>query len=112
MIVYKSNKNKRDYKVSSREYQYLREQISVAMRNTKLGTKTPHSEQTKQKISAALINKPKTKEHSKKVWESRNKNGNNIPWNKGKIGVQPVSDETREKMRQARLGKTYKKIKE
>ena len=112
MVVYKSKKNQREYKVSSREYQLLREQISSMMSVIKTGTQTPHTAQTKQKIKIALTGKPKTKEHSKKIWESRNKNGKNIPWNKGLIGVQCVTEETKEKMRQARLGKKYKKIKD
>jgi hypothetical protein len=105
MVVYKSKKNQREYKISSREYQSIREDISVIMRDLKTGKKTPHSFETKQKIKKALLGKKKTEEHTTKIWEARNRNGNNIPWNKGLKGVQIVSDETREKMRLAHLGK-------
>ena len=108
MVVYKSKKNQREYKISSREYQLIREDISVIMRDLKTGGKTPHSEETKLKIKVALTGKKKTDEHTTKIWEARNKNGNNIPWNKGLKGVQIVSNETREKMRLAHLGKKYK----
>jgi hypothetical protein len=108
MVVYKSKKNQREYKISSREYQLIREDISIIMRELKTGGKTPHSAETKLKIKTALTGKKKSKEHTTKIWEARNRNGNNIPWNKGLKGVQTVSDETREKMRLAHLGKKYK----
>lgn len=108
MVVYKSKKNQRTYKISSREYQSIRETASNVMREIKTGGKTPHSEETKLKIKIALTGKKKTSDHTKKVWETRNRNGNNIPWNKGLAGVQIVTDATREKMRLAHLGKKYK----
>jgi hypothetical protein len=108
MVVYKSKKNQRTYKISSREYQSIRETASSVMREIKTGGKTPHSEETKLKIKIALTGKKKTSDHTKKVWETRNRNGNNIPWNKGLTGVQIVTDATREKMRLAHLGKKYK----
>jgi len=108
MVVYKSKKNQRTYKISSREYQSIRETASSVMREIKTGGKTPHSEETKLKIKIALTGKKKTSDHTKKVWETRNRNGNNIPWNKGFTGVQIVTDATREKMRLAHLGKKYK----
>jgi hypothetical protein len=108
MVVYKSKKNQRTYKISSREYQSIRETASSVMREIKTGGKTPHSEETKLKIKIALTGKKKTSDHTKKVWETRNRNGNNIPWTKGLTGVQIVTDATREKMRLAHLGKKYK----
>lgn len=62
------------------------------------------------KVSAGLTGKPKSEEHKKKLSEAGK---GNIPWNKGKTGVQaasrkgvPVSDETRAKMSESHKGKT------
>lgn len=61
------------------------------------------------KISAALKGKPKSEEHKKKL---SNAGKGNIPWNKGKTGVQEsarkgvkVSDEVRAKMSASHKGK-------
>jgi hypothetical protein len=48
----------------------------------------PHSEETKQKLSEA-----------RKNWFAKG----NVAWNKGKKGVQQVSEETRQKLREAAL---------
>ena len=61
MIVYKSKKNQREYKISSREYQLIREDISILMRELKTGGKTPHSAETKLKIKTALTGKKSLK---------------------------------------------------
>ena len=109
MVVYKSKKNQRTYKISAREYESLRLDVIEIIRDTQLNReKWTHTPKTKQKIKAALMGKKKSKEHTTKIWESRNRNGNNIPWNKGLTGVQIVTDATREKMRLAHLGKKYK----
>ena len=62
------------------------------------------------KISAALKGKPKSEEHKKKLSEAGR---GNVPWNKGKTGVQAssrkgvrVSDEVRAKMSASHKGKT------
>ena len=62
------------------------------------------------KISAALKGKSKSDEHKQKLSEAGK---GNIPWNKGKVGVQVsprkgvkgVSDETRNKMSESHKGK-------
>jgi len=61
------------------------------------------------KISAALKGKPKSDEHKKKLSDAGK---GNVPWNKGKTGVQEssrkgvkVSDEVRAKMSAAHKGK-------
>lgn len=61
------------------------------------------------KISATLKGKPKSEEHRKNISESLK---GNIPWNKGKTGVQPsptkgtrMSDEQRKKISDAQKGK-------
>lgn len=61
------------------------------------------------KISAALKGKPKSEEHKKKL---SNAGKGNIPWNKGKTGVQEsarkgvkVSDEVRAKMSASHKGR-------
>jgi len=109
MVVYKSKKNQRTYKISAREYESLRLDVIEIIRDTQLNReKWTHTPKTKQKIKAALMGKKKSKEHTTKIWESRNRNGNNIPWNKGVIGIIKDSDETKEKKRLAHLGKKRK----
>jgi hypothetical protein len=106
MVVYKSKKNQREYKISAREYESLRLDVIEIIRETQLNReKWTHTPETKQKIKTALTGKKKSKEHTTKIWESRNRNGNNIPWNKGITGVIKDSEETRERKRQAQLGK-------
>lgn len=61
------------------------------------------------KVSAGLKGKPKSEEHKRKLSEAGR---GNVPWNKGKTGVQEsarkgvkVSDEVRAKMSEAHKGK-------
>jgi hypothetical protein len=106
MIVYKSKKNQRTYKVSSREYESIRLSVIDIIRETqKNRVRTPHSTETKQKISSALTGKIKTKQHVDNL--SKSLKGRKV-WNKDKRGVQTVSDVTKEKMRLAHLGKKRK----
>ena len=109
MVVYKSKKNQRTYKISAREYESLRLDVIKIIRDTQLNReKWTHTPETKQKIKTALTGKKKSKEHTTKIWESRNRNGNNIPWNKGVMDIIKDSDETKEKKRLAHLGKKRK----
>ena len=120
----------RNYKVSSREYQRLREEFKKKM-------SAPKSEETKRKISKALTGKIHSQDHKRKMsqslkgrepWnkgvahtkEARDKMSNSSKgrkaWNKGvahteetkrKISTgntgKKLSEETKEKMRQSRL---------
>jgi hypothetical protein len=61
------------------------EKYKVSGRKNKGVSRGPFSEEHKEKIRQSLIGKNKTKEHKKKISESSK---GNIPWNKGKKGVQ------------------------
>lgn len=106
MVTWKSKKNQRTYKISSREYESIRISVIDIIRETqKTRPRLPHSADTKEKISNSLKGKPKSKQHLENV--SKSLKGKS-PWNKGKTGVQKVSDETKEKMRLSHLGKKRK----
>jgi len=106
MVVYKSKKNQRIYKISSREYESIRLSVIDIIRETqKNRVRVAHSDETKQKISTALSGKTKTKQHVENL--SKSLKGRTV-WNKGKRGVQTVSEETKEKMRLAHIGKKRK----
>jgi hypothetical protein len=106
MVNWKSKKNQRTYKISSREYESLRLSVIDIIREIQKSRKhLPHSNKTKQKISTALSGKPKSKQHCENM--SKALKGRSV-WNKDKKGVQFVSDETKEKMRLAHLGKKRK----
>jgi hypothetical protein len=65
------------------------------------------SEEHKKKIGDSQRGKSKpvrTDEHRKKISESLK---GNIPWNKGKRGVQKTSEQTRKKMSETRKGKRH-----
>ena len=103
MVVYKSKKNQRTYKISNREYESLRLSVIDIIRETQLNReRLPHSIETKQKISTALKGKSKSDQHTKNM--SKSLKGKSA-WNKGITGVITDSNETREKKRQAHLGK-------
>ena len=85
------------------------EKYKVAGRKNKGVLRDSFTEEHKQKISEALSGKTKSEEHRRKLSEAGK---GNIPWNKGKIGVQKgsrlgveVSAETRAKMSAAQKGK-------
>lgn len=106
MVNWKSKKNQRTYKISSREYETLRLSVIDIIREIQKSRKhLPHSDQTKQKISTALKGKSKSDQHIKNMSKSLK---GKPAWNKGKTGVQTHSDETKEKMRLSHLGKKRK----
>ena len=106
MVNWNSSKNQREYKVLSRDYERLRLEVIEIIRETQLNrVHTPHSVETKQKISNAHIGKKKSKEHLENLSKSLK---GKPSWNKGKTGVQKHSDETKEKMRLSHLGKKRK----
>jgi hypothetical protein len=85
------------------------EKYKVAGRKNKGVPRAPFSEEHKEKIRQALLGKTKSAEHRQKLSEAGK---GNIPWNKGKTGVQKgsrlgviVSEETRAKMSAAQKGK-------
>jgi len=103
MVVYKSKKNQRTYKISNREYERLRFEVIEILRETQLNRpKWQHSNETRKKISNALTGKVKTKQHLENLSNSLK---GKPAWNKGVTGVIKDSDETREKKRLAHLGK-------
>jgi hypothetical protein len=72
-------------------------------------SKKPRKDTHNASISSALKGKPKSDEHRKKLSEA---GIGNVPWNKGKVGVQKgsrlgveVSEETRARMSAAQKGK-------
>lgn len=106
MVVYKSKKNQRTYKISAREYESLRLDVIEIIRDTQLNREhLPHTAETKRKISTALKGKSKSNQHIKNMSKSLK---GKPAWNKGKTGVQTHSDETKEKMRLSHLGKKRK----
>jgi hypothetical protein len=108
MVNWNSSKNQRDYKVTSRVYESIKLTVSVIISEIqKTREHFPHSIETKQKISAALIGKSKSKEHVDNMSKSLK---GKPAWNKGKTGVQQMSDETKEKMRLSHLGKNVNRI--
>jgi hypothetical protein len=98
MIAQCKDKNQlRENKVNSRLYQKIKEESIEAKRQYR------HTEEKKKLISEKLkgVPKPKfTEEHCRRISESHL---GREPWNKGKIGLQKHSDETKriksEKMR-------------
>jgi hypothetical protein len=103
MVVYKSKKNQRTYKISNREYESIRLTVIDIIRETQRNRKhSPHSIETKQKISTALKGKSKSDQHIKNMSKSLK---GKPAWNKGVTGIIKDSDETKEKKRQAHLGK-------
>jgi len=68
-----------------------------------------HSEKTKQKMRLSQIISQQNPIIRQKISESKRGNRNPMfgvaPWNKGKKGVQPCSDETRKKMSESHLKK-------
>lgn len=106
MIVYKSKKNQRTYKISNREYESIRLSVIDIIRETQLNReRLPHSIETKQKISTALKGKSKSDQHIKNMSKSLK---GKPAWNKGTNGIIKDSNETREKKRLAHLGKKRK----
>jgi hypothetical protein len=103
MVVYKSKKNQRTYKISNREYESIRLSVIDIIRETQRNREhLPHSIETKQKISTALKGKSKSNQHIKNMSKSLK---GKPAWNKGVTGIIKDSDETKEKKRQAHLGK-------
>jgi len=85
------------------------EKYKVGGRKNKGRIREPFSEETKKKMSEAHKGKPKSEEHRKKLSESGK---GNIPWNKGKKGLQvshrkgkSLSDEHRAKLSIAHKGR-------
>jgi len=106
MVVYKSKKNQRTYKISNREYELIRLSVIDIIRETQRNREhLPHSTETKQKISTALKGKSKSDQHIKNMSKSLK---GKPAWNNGVTGIIKDSDETREKKRLAHLGKKRK----
>lgn len=106
MVVYKSKKNQRTYKISNREYESIRLSVIDIIRETQLNReRLPHSIETKQKISMALKGKSKSNQHIKNMSKSLK---GKPACNKGVTGIIKDSIETREKKRLAHLGKKRK----
>jgi hypothetical protein len=91
--------NKRKYDVSSRNYVYARELISV----------TPISEETKRKISESHKGKISPNKGNHYSIETKNKISESqkgkIPINKGQIGIFHHLDDTKQKMSKNSIGK-------
>jgi hypothetical protein len=110
MVTWQSSKNSRIYKISSREYESIKMSVATVISEIQRNRKhSPHSKETKQKISAALSGKSKSREHINNM--SQSLKGRSV-WNKGVTGVIKDSNETREKKRQAHLGKKRKPLSE
>lgn len=106
MVNWKSKKNQRTYKVTSREYESIRLSVIDIIRETQRNRpKWQHSNETRKKISTALTGKVKTKQHLENLSNSLK---GKPAWNKGTNGIIKDSDETREKKRLAHLGKKRK----
>ena len=106
MVNWKSKKNQRTYKVTSREYESIRLSVIDIIRETQRNRpKWKHSNETRKKISTALTGKVKTKQHLENLSNSLK---GKPAWNKGTNGIIKDSDETREKKRLAHLGKKRK----
>lgn len=86
------------------------EKYKVAGRKNKGVPRDPFTEDHKQKIRESLTGKEKSEEHRKKIGKTLK---GNVPWNKGKTGVQIGSrlgakhtEESRAKMSASQKGKT------
>ena len=94
----------RDYSVSSREYQRMKESFSILSSNLHKGKKSwnsgkktgiipwnkgkSHSDETKRKIGLKSLGRQQSLETRQKRSQSML---GNIPWNKGRVGWQPTS---------------------
>lgn len=90
------------------------EKYKMSGRKNKGRTRKPFSEEHKEKISVSLSGKSKTEEHRKKLSEAGK---GNIPWNKGKTGVQKPSrlgakhtEESKAKMSASQKGKVIPEL--
>ena len=66
-----------------------------------------HSLERNKKISMALKGRPKSIDHTRKMVETRKKNGNYVAYNKGKKGLYKASEETKNKMSISQTGRKH-----
>lgn len=99
MCNYSSGNQERNYIINSVIYENLKKNRS------KILTGVSRSEEIRNKISETTKGRPKkpfSEEHKRNLKKSLK---GNIPWNKGKTGLQVHSDETKTKMSRAAKGR-------
>lgn len=100
----RKSKNQNREKITGRKYERIRQQVSQMLSESRKGifnVGRVHTQETRNKVSAATKGKPKsdeTKKAMKKAWETRSK----IPWNKGMKGNYTFTDEARLKMSESK----------